>query len=98
MARKENTALRLHRILGAMVAQPHNIPTQVVLLRALHIDPATLGGRSQTVMAARILLFSPNPVATSRIHSLPAVKLNHLQRMSDDTGMLQSCHIRRSES
>ena len=34
-------------------------------------------------------LVSPNSVATTRIHSLPAVKLNHLQRMSDDTGMLQ---------
>ncbi len=34
-------------------------------------------------------LVSPNPVATNRIHSLPAVKLNHLNRMTDDTGMLQ---------
>jgi hypothetical protein len=34
-------------------------------------------------------LVSPNPVGANRIHSLPAVKLNHLSRMTDDTGMLQ---------
>ena len=34
-------------------------------------------------------LVSPNAVAASRVDSLPPVKLNHLIRMTDDTGMLQ---------
>ncbi len=34
-------------------------------------------------------LLSPNAVAASRVDSLPPVKLNHLIRMTDDTGMLQ---------
>ncbi len=31
----------------------------------------------------------PNPSGLDKIHNLPAVKLNHLCRMTDDTGMLQ---------
>lgn len=34
-------------------------------------------------------LVSPNSVVANRAHALPAVKLNHLARMTDDTGMLQ---------
>ncbi|MGA7460080.1 MAG: glycosyltransferase family 4 protein [Candidatus Korobacteraceae bacterium] len=34
-------------------------------------------------------LVSPNAVLASRVDSLPPVKLNHLSRMTDDTGMLQ---------
>ncbi len=34
-------------------------------------------------------LLGPNPSGLDKIHNLPAVKLNHLRRMTDDTGMLQ---------
>src|ERR1035437_5980333 len=34
-------------------------------------------------------LVSPNAVGADRVHGLPPLKLNHLSRMTDDTGMLQ---------
>jgi glycosyltransferase involved in cell wall biosynthesis len=45
--------------------------------------------RARTERMSNPRLVSPNTVGATRVNTLPAVKLNHLSRMTDDTGMLQ---------